>query len=130
MSIPIVAYSPVSRGWLTGTFRKVEDVPVNNPLFMRSRFAPENFDQKYKLVEAVEKIAKRKNLVVSQLAIAWVVKHGAIPIPASSKADHITFDSEIVDLTDSDMEELQQVLNTFPVMGERYGGEQEKFLNA
>jgi pyridoxine 4-dehydrogenase len=130
VSIPIVAYSPVSRGWLTGTFRKVEDVPANNPLFLRPRFAPENFDQNYKLVEAVEKIAKRKDLVVSQVAIAWVVKHGAIPIPGSSNADRIALNSEIVDLTDDDMEELQQVLDTFPVMGERYGGEQEKFLNA
>lgn len=97
---------------------------------MKPRFAADVFDQNYKLVEAVEKVAKRKGLVVSQVAIAWVARHGAIPIPGTSNADRIALNSKIVELTEEDMEELQRAIDTFPVLGERYGGAQEKLLNA
>jgi len=130
VSIPIIAYSPISRGWLTGTFRTIDDIPANNPLFKRPRFAADVFDQNYKLAEAVEMVAKRKGLVVSQVAIAWVVRHGAIPIPGSSNADRVALNSMVVDLTDEDMKELQRAVDAFPVLGERYGGEHEKLLNA
>jgi len=97
---------------------------------MLPRFKPEAFDQNFKLVEAVKKVAKRKCLATSQVAIAWVARHGAVPIPGSTDADHITLNSKLVELSDEDMEELQRVVDTFPISGERYGGVHEKFLNA
>jgi pyridoxine 4-dehydrogenase len=82
VSIPVIAYSPVGRGWLTDQFKKLDDLSPSD--FRRvhlDRFKPEVFDQNYKLVEAVEKIAERKGLKTSQVAIAWVARQGAIPIP-------------------------------------------------
>jgi len=97
---------------------------------MLPRFKPEVFGQNVKLVEAVEKVAKRKGLATSQVAIAWVARRGAVPIPGSTDADRIALNSKVVELSDEDMEELQQVVDRFPISGERYGGVHEKFLNA
>jgi pyridoxine 4-dehydrogenase len=94
------------------------------------RLKPESFEQNSKLVSAVEKIAKRKGLPTSQVAIAWVVRQGAIPIPGSSNSDRIALNSKLVELTDEDMKELENAIDTFPIAGERYPSAHSKFLNA
>jgi pyridoxine 4-dehydrogenase len=129
VSIPVLAYSPVGRGWLAGKYRTVDDLPKD----MRSMFPrlkPEVFDQNSKLVDAVEKIAKRKGIVTSQVAITWVHRQGAIPIPGSTDAGRIAMNSRIVELTDEDMSELQHAIDTLPIAGERYPAAHAKFLNA
>ncbi|KAH7086894.1 NADP-dependent oxidoreductase domain-containing protein [Paraphoma chrysanthemicola] len=129
-SIPVIAYSPVGRGWLTGKYRALDDLPENDMRRHLPRFKPDAFDQNFKLVEAVEKMAKRKDLATSQVAIAWVAHQGAIPIPGSTSADRIALNSKVEALTDEDLQELQKVMDDFPIAGERYGGTHEKFLNA
>lgn len=96
---------------------------------MFARFQKEVFEQNTKLAKAVEEIAKRKGMKSSQVAIAWVVRQGAIPIPGSSNAERVAQNSRNVSLTDDDVTELQKATETFPVAGERYGGGQEKYLN-
>jgi len=59
VGISVEAYSPVGRGWLTGDLRKMDDLPPNDWRRMMPRFQSEAFDQNFKLVEAVEKIARR-----------------------------------------------------------------------
>lgn len=129
MSIPVAAYSPVGRGWLTGKFKSYEDIPADSFHHMFARFQKEVFEQNTKLAKAVEEIARRKDLKSSQVAIAWVVRQGAIPIPGSSNAERVAMNSRNVDLTDEDMRELQKAIDTFPVAGERYGGGHERYLN-
>lgn len=125
----MLAYSPVGRGWLAGKYRKVEDLPTD----MRSmfpRFKPDVFEQNAKIVDAVEKIAQRKHLATSQVAIAWVHRQGAIPIPGSTDSGRISMNSKIEELTDEDMVDLQRVVDTLPAAGERYPAAHAKFLNA
>jgi len=97
---------------------------------MLPRFKPEVFEQNFKLVEAVERVAKRKGLTTAQVAIGWVVRQGAIPIPGSTKLERVVQNSKAVSLSDEDMAEIREILDTLPVAGERYGGAGEKFLNA
>jgi pyridoxine 4-dehydrogenase len=130
VGIPVIAYSPVGRGWLTGQFKKLDDLSLSD--FRRvhfDRFKPEVFDQNYKLVEAVEKIAEHKGLKTSQVAIAWVARQGAIPIPGSTNIDRVAMNSWLSELTDEDMLDLQEAMNAFPIGGKRYGGAHEKLLN-
>lgn len=87
VGIPIVAYSPISRGWLAGEFRKLDDLPQSNFRRMLPRFKPDVFDQNFKLVEAVEQVAKRKGMTTAQEAIGWVCRQGAIPIPGSTRVE-------------------------------------------
>jgi len=131
VGIPVVAYSPIGRGFLSGEFRKLDDMPEND--FRRihmPRFQADAFDQNVKLVEAVEKVAKRKGFTTAQVAIAWVVRQGAIPIPGSSKMERVVQNSKAVELSDEDMTEIQKILETMPVAGARYGPAHQKLLNA
>jgi pyridoxine 4-dehydrogenase len=129
VSIPVFAYSPLGRGWLAGRYRTIDDLPKD----VRGtfpRFKPEAFEQNSKMVDAVENIAKRKGLATSQIAIAWLHRQGAIPIPGSTDPGRVAMNSKVVDLTDEDMVELQDIIDTFPVAGERYPEAHSKFLNA
>jgi len=125
-----VAYSPISRGWLTGEFRKLDDLPQSDLRRMLPRFKPDVFDQNFKLVEAVEQIAKRKGVTTAQVAIGWVCRQGAIPIPGSTRDERVIENCKAASPTDEDMAEIQNILDTLPISGERYGGAQEKLLNS
>ncbi|KAF5528008.1 Pyridoxal reductase [Colletotrichum aenigma] len=129
LGIALVAYSPVSRGLLTGEFRKPEDLPANDMRHMLPRFKADVFTQNFKLVEAVEKIAQRKGANVAQVAIAWVRRQGAIPIPGSTKAERVVQNCEDVQLSDDDLKEIWALIESLPVAGQRYGGKFEQYLN-
>lgn len=129
LDIAIVAYSPTSRGWLTGELRKLDDLPQDDFRRMLPRFKPDVFDQNFKLVEEVEKIAKRKGTTTAQVAIGWVRQQGAIPIPGSTRIERVIENSKAASLSDEELAEIQKILDTLPISGERYGGEQEKLLN-
>ncbi|KAI2623050.1 aldo/keto reductase [Hypomontagnella submonticulosa] len=129
LGIPLIAYSPVGRGFLTGQLCKLEDLPENDWRRMLPRFQPDVFDQNLKLVEAVEGIAKRKGATVAQVAISWVRRQGAIPIPGSTKAERVIENCTDVPLSEEDMAELQKFMDTFPISGQRYGGKFEALLS-
>ncbi|KAG7006465.1 pyridoxal reductase [Physcia stellaris] len=129
LGIPIAAYSPVGRGWLTGELRKLDDLPENDFRRTLPRFQPENFDQNLKLVEGVRKIAEGKGVTTAQVAIGWVCRQGAIPIPGSTKEARIVENSKPAALTDQDVAEIQKLLDAIPISGERYGGQHEAMLN-
>jgi hypothetical protein len=92
---------------------------------MLPRFKPDNFDENLELVEAVGQIAKRKGVTTVQAVIGWVSRQGAIPIPGSTKEARIIENCKPVSLTDKDMAEIQKILDTLPISGERYGGQHE-----
>ncbi|KAI1759422.1 NADP-dependent oxidoreductase domain-containing protein [Hypoxylon sp. FL1150] len=131
LGIPIIAYSPVSRGWLTGEFRKIEDLPGEGDMRrIFPRFQPQNFDQNPKLAEAVEKVAARKGATVPQVAISWVRRQGTIPIPGTTQVDRVLENCKDVELTADDLAELQKIIDrSLPASGERYGGKFETQLN-
>ncbi|KAL4885813.1 NADP-dependent oxidoreductase domain-containing protein [Aspergillus karnatakaensis] len=129
LKIPIIAYSPLGRGFLTGQFRKHSDIPEGDMRHKLPRFKPENFDNNVKLVEAVGAIARSKGVTVAQVAIAWVRAQGAIPIPGATTEGRVAENFADVRLTDVELEEIQKVLDGFVVQGERYGGRFEKQLN-
>lgn len=129
LDIALVAYSPVSRGWLTGEFRKPGDIPETDPRRHLPRFQPGAFEQNFKLVEAVEKIAERKGATVAQVAIAWVRRQGAIPIPGSRKVERVVENCRDVDLNADDLAEMQKLLESLPITGGRYPPAFESLLS-
>lgn len=88
---------------------------------MRPRFFADAFDQNLKLVKAVEQIAQRKQATLAQVAISWVQRQGALPLPGASKADRVFENCQTVELSDEDLAEIRGLLDAFPVVGERYG---------
>ncbi len=61
----MLAYGPLSKGFLTGQIKNFEDLPENDMRRSYPRFQPDVFDENMKLVEEVRKIAQRKNCTVS-----------------------------------------------------------------
>src|SRR6185312_15592776 len=76
LGIGFVAYSPLGRGFLTGRFRTLDDLPPDDYRCNSPRFQGENFQKNLDLVGRVEDIARRKKITPSQLALAWVLAQG------------------------------------------------------
>ena len=85
LGIGFVAYSPLGRGFLTGRFRRFEDLPEGDYRRSSPRFQGENFQKNLDLVREVEAIAREKGATPAQLALAWVLDRGEdiVPIPGT-----------------------------------------------
>lgn len=86
LGIPIVAYSPLGRGFLTGSIRSRSDLPPNDMRLHFDRFSEENFPKNLELVDQFATIARKKGVESSQLALAWLRAQDPdliLPIPGS-----------------------------------------------
>ncbi|KIW52289.1 hypothetical protein PV05_07938 [Exophiala xenobiotica] len=136
LGIPIVAYSPLGRGALAGDgVRRNADIPEGDFRKAMPRFQDDVLEQNNRMVDEVAKLAERKGVTKSQIAIAWVrqltgrtidmdgekVTLGTvIPIPGATKVERIKENSKLVELTDEEMDEIADVLKSNPVKGDRY----------
>lgn len=129
LGIGLVAYAPLSRGFLSGSFRKPEDIKdsrANMP-----RYQNENFYKNLDLVEKIRTLAKEKNCTPAQLAIAWVLARGedVITIPGSKRITHLeeNIAAKGVHLTQEDLKSIKEIMPAGIVSGTRYP---ERFLSA
>jgi aryl-alcohol dehydrogenase-like predicted oxidoreductase len=85
LGIAFVAYSPLGRGFLTGAFRKPEDLAPEDWRRNHPRFQGANFARNLALVHALEAMARAKGVTAAQLALAWVLaqRNFIIPIPGT-----------------------------------------------
>lgn len=122
LGIPLVGYSPLDRGWLTGELKKYEDLSKDDYRQGFPRFQPGNFEQNVKLAEFVEKLAKKKGYTSPQVAIAWVRSQGALPIPGATKASRVIENCKAKDvvLDATELEEIQKKLDEIKIVGHRY----------
>ncbi|KAM3066334.1 hypothetical protein ACMFMF_010296 [Clarireedia jacksonii] len=127
--IPLVAYSPIGRGMLTGQLKKYEDIPKDSLLLQMNfpRFQKENFDINVQLVGKVEEIAKKNGCTTAQLAINWTRALSRrpgmptiIPIPGATTKERVEENSRQLDLTDEEMAEIDAILAKFTPAGARY----------
>jgi pyridoxine 4-dehydrogenase len=112
---------------LTGQIKSFEDIPDNDFRKILPRFQPENFDNNLKLVRELEKIAMKKKCTPAQLALGWVrslsKRDGmpeVIPIPGATTVERVMENSVEVDLTEDEMKEIDTVLASCEVIGDRY----------
>src|SRR5256884_8053755 len=91
LGIGFVAYSPLGRGFLTGRFKKFEDLPPDDFRRNHPRFQGENFQKNLDLVRQIEEIAAGKRCTPSQLALAWVHAQGKdiVPIPGTKRRHYL-----------------------------------------
>ena len=119
-----VAYSPLGRGFLTGQFRRFEDIPADDYRRNSPRFQGENFQKNLDLVLSVEEIAKEKGCQPSQLAIAWVLAQGddIVPIPGTKRRKYLEENVAALDvkLTAEELRRLEEVLPSGAAAGNRY----------
>src|SRR5215217_2918323 len=88
LGIGFVPYSPVGRGFLTGRWKSIEDMPENDtPSARFPRFAKENFEKNLELADKVREVAECKGITPGQLALAWLLVQGddIVPIPGTKR---------------------------------------------
>jgi aryl-alcohol dehydrogenase-like predicted oxidoreductase len=129
LGIGLVAYAPLSRGFLSGEFKSPDDIKdsrMNMP-----RYQGGNFYKNLELVEMIGTLANEKGCTPSQLAIAWVLAQGEdiITIPGTKRIKYLeeNIASEHVVLSKEDLERIEAIMPAGVVSGARYP---ERFLNA
>lgn len=135
LGIGYVAYSPLGRGFLTGRFRSIDDLPADDWRRNSPRFQGDNFAKNLELVAHVEALASRNGCTPAQLALAWVLRRGndIVPIPGSKKIERLEENARAVDvakgLTDQDMHEIDALFPAGAAAGTRYAEAGMKTLN-
>ena len=126
LGIGIVAYSPLGRGFLTGKFKKREELKHGDWRLDNPRFEQEAIQQNAKLVEKIEAMAARKGggCTASKLALSWVMAQGddIVPIPGTSKVENLekNVDSVNFTLTKEEAQELSDIMMPDYIIGKRY----------
>lgn len=112
LGIGFVAYSPLGRGFLSGQIRSIDDLPEND--FRRGipRFQEQHFHKNIELVEAIEAIAAEKGITSSQLALAWIISKGIVPIPGTKRRKYLeqNIEAASIQLSESDIENLESIV--------------------
>ena len=133
LGISFVAYSPLGRGFLSGSFKKFEDLPEGDYRRLSPRFQGENFQKNLELVENVKELALKKNCTPAQLALAWVLARGEdiIPIPGTKRVKYLEENIAAlqVKLTSDDMALIDKILPPGIASGMRYPEEFMKVVN-
>jgi len=133
LGIAFVAYSPLGRGFLTGQFKKFEDLAPDDYRRFSPRFQGENFQKNLDLVNKLSELAVSKKCKPSQLALAWVMAQGdyIFPIPGTKKVKYLEENAGALDIYLS-AEELQEIDKIAPkgiAAGTRYPQEMMASLN-
>ena len=134
LGIGFVAYSPLGRGFLSGRFKRFEDLPEGDQRRNWPRFQGDNFQKNVDLAEKVAQIARAKGCTASQLALAWVLAQGEdiVPIPGTKRVKYLeeNVGSVNVKLTPEDLRQLEEVFPHGAAAGTRYPEQMMHLVNA
>lgn len=124
LGIGFVPYSPLGRGFLTGKINS--DTTFDSTDFRSTlpRFTPEALQANQAMVELIARIAQQKNATPAQVALAWLLaqKPWIVPIPGTTRLERLeeNLGAMQVELTSSDLLEIQEASARIAVYGDRY----------
>jgi aryl-alcohol dehydrogenase-like predicted oxidoreductase len=132
LGIGLVAYSPLGRGFLTGTINKDTQFEKTDFRNIVPRFSTENREANQGLVDLIGRFAQQKKATPAQIALAWLLaqKPWIVPIPGTTKLHRLEENLGAVDveLSPSDLRELETAASKVPVQGARYPEELQKMV--
>lgn len=124
LGIGFVSYSPLGRGFLTGRFARLEDLPADDYRRHSPRFMGDNFAKNLELVRELERLARDKNATPSQLALAWVLSRGddVVPIPGTKKRKYLeeNLAAAEIHLSAGELARIEEIAPSGVAAGARY----------
>ncbi len=133
LGIGFVPFSPLGRGFLTGTVDATttfsdDDIRANLP-----RFTRDARKANLALVDRVRSVAERKEATVGQVALAWLLaqKPFVVPIPGTRRLSRLDENLGATDLTltAEDLAELDEASTEVKIVGERYPEAMQSMIN-
>jgi aryl-alcohol dehydrogenase-like predicted oxidoreductase len=91
LGIPLVAYSPIGRGWLSGSLQSPADIVAGDMRARAPRWQADTFERNKSIAAEVVALARTLGVTAAQLALAWVLARGddIIPIPGTRTISHL-----------------------------------------
>lgn len=133
LGIGFVPYSPLGRGFLTGRFQSIEDLPSDDYRRNSPRFQGDNFAKNLQLVAEVNALAQAKGCTPSQLALAWLLAQGddIVPIPGTKRTTYLreNIGALDVELTQDDLDGIDAIAPQGIAAGDRYPSASMSSLN-
>ncbi|MBU8851535.1 aldo/keto reductase [Bacillus sp. FJAT-26377] len=127
LGIGFVPFSPLGKGFLTGTIDKNATFGKSDFRSIVPRFKPENLEANQVLIDLINKIAAGKNATPAQISLAWVLaqKSWIVPISGTRKLNRLEENLGAVDveLTPQELSDLKEALSKIEISGERYPAE-------
>ena len=124
LGIGLVPFSPLGRGFLTGTAKRAEEYPEDDFRRGDPRYQGANFDANMRAASAVHLLAEQKGATPGQIALAWLLHKGedVVPIPGTKRRRYLEENIAAADLTLSrqEMSHLEAALAPEHVSGLRY----------
>jgi aryl-alcohol dehydrogenase-like predicted oxidoreductase len=133
LGIGFVPFSPLGRGFLTGTLDATTDFSEGDIRADLPRFTAEAREANLALVERVRAVAERKNASVGQIALAWLLAQGpsVVPIPGTRRLSRLdeNIGAAHVTLTEDDLTELDEASTQVKIVGDRYPEAMQRLIN-
>lgn len=122
LGISLIAYSPLGRGFLSGQFQSMDDFPENDFRRTVPKFQDEQFQKNLDLLKEIQTIAAEKDVSSSQLALAWIIAKGAVPIPGTKRVKYVEQNIAAIEinLTQDDLDRLESIIPLDAETGDRY----------
>jgi aryl-alcohol dehydrogenase-like predicted oxidoreductase len=130
LGIGFVPFSPLGRGFLTGTLNEHTKLSDNDFRKMNPRFQPEALKANQSMVDLLNTVAQQKNATPAQIALAWLLaqKPWIVPIPGTTKLSRLeeNLGAADVELTAEDLQQINDAAAAIKIEGSRYPEALEK----
>ncbi|HMA43141.1 MAG TPA: aldo/keto reductase [Gemmatimonadales bacterium] len=133
LGIGFVPFSPLGKGFLTGSIDATTTFDRSDFRNTVPRFAAENRTANQSMVDLVVRVAARKAATPAQIALAWLLarKPWIVPIPGTTKLHRLddNLGAAAVELTPADLQEIESAAVTITVQGARYSESSQRFID-
>lgn len=133
LGIGLVPFSPLGRGFLTGTVNRAEEYPENDFRRTDPRFQGKNYDINMKIASTIQQLTEKKNATPAQITLAWLLRKGdhIVPIPGTKRRIYLEENaaSTTIELTNEDMKLLELTFPAGVTSGNRYNSQNQGYVN-
>jgi aryl-alcohol dehydrogenase-like predicted oxidoreductase len=124
LGVGFVPYSPLGRGFLTGTINENTKLAENDFRKFNPRFQPDALKANQAVVDLLSDVAKQKNATPAQIALAWLLaqKPWIVPIPGTTKLHRLkeNLGASTIELTKEDLQQINEAASQIQIEGSRY----------